>query len=82
MKLLFLSLLFLSCAKKGHEAQVNGAIDDYQVQYLFNYKGCDVVRFKDAGNFKYFTNCNGSVSQTVSCGQHCSREESITTGVR
>ena len=30
---------------------------DYKVDYLFEHDGCKVYRFRDKGNYVYFTNC-------------------------
>jgi hypothetical protein len=31
----------------------------YKVEYLFEHEGCKVYRFRDYGQYVYFTNCNG-----------------------
>ena len=31
----------------------------YKVEYLFEHDGCKVYRFRDYGQYVYFTNCNG-----------------------
>ena len=31
----------------------------YSVEYLFEHDGCKVYRFRDNGQFIYFTNCKG-----------------------
>lgn len=36
--------------------------DTYQVDYLFEHDGCKVYRFRDMGNYVYFTNCSGDVT--------------------
>ncbi|NLI72815.1 MAG: DUF4884 domain-containing protein [Bacteroidales bacterium] len=38
----------------------------YTVDYLFEHDGCRVYRFRDMGNYVYFTNCNGSVTALTS----------------
>lgn len=35
---------------------------DYIVSYLFEHDGCKVYRFDDAGEYVYFTTCNGETS--------------------
>lgn len=37
----------------------------YEVEYLFEHDGCKVYRFRDYGNYVYFTNCNNSVTSVV-----------------
>jgi hypothetical protein len=34
----------------------------YDVEYLFEHDGCKVYRFRDMGQFIYFTNCQGNVT--------------------
>lgn len=36
--------------------------DTYVVDYLFDHEGCKVYRFRDNGNYVYFTNCTGDVT--------------------
>lgn len=35
--------------------------DTYKVHYLFEHEGCKVYRFRDNGNYVYFTNCSDNV---------------------
>ncbi len=37
----------------------------YTVEYLFEHDGCKVYRFRDNGNFVYFTNCNNSSTSVL-----------------
>lgn len=34
----------------------------YEVEYLFEHDGCKVYRFRDYGEYVYFTNCQGDVT--------------------
>lgn len=34
----------------------------YRVEYLFEYDGCRMYRFRDQGNYVYFTNCDAKVT--------------------
>jgi hypothetical protein len=34
----------------------------YDIDYLFEHDGCKVYRFRDNGEYVYFTNCTGQVS--------------------
>jgi hypothetical protein len=34
----------------------------YEVAYLFEHDGCKVYRFRDQGNWVYFTNCSGEAT--------------------
>ena len=36
--------------------------ETYVVEYLFEHDGCKVYRFRDDGNYVYFTNCSGKVT--------------------
>lgn len=41
--------------------------EDYKVDYLFEHDGCKVYRFRDRGNYVYFTNCaNEAITLTDS----------------
>ncbi len=37
----------------------------YTVEYLFEHDGCKVYRFRDNGNYIYFSNCNGNVTSVI-----------------
>lgn len=45
---------------------------DYNVAFLFEHDGCKVYRFRDHGEFIYFTSCNGETTKALT----------DTTGVR
>jgi hypothetical protein len=56
-----LALLILSACETGQPlvkaaAENNGS---YNVSYLFENGGCKVYRFRDKGQWVYFTNCQG-----------------------
>lgn len=59
---LCLSVLAISCAQIpiATEKPVNN--ETYDVDYLFEHDGCKVYRFRDQGNYVYFTNCKGDVT--------------------
>ena len=50
---------------------------EFVVDKLFTHEGCTVYRFKDSGNNRYFTNCQGSTSWTETCGKNCTRQVGI-----
>lgn len=59
----FLMLNLISCYTERPVAkQVPGNNDTYKVDYLFEHDGCKVYRFRDMGNYVYFTNCSGDVT--------------------
>ncbi len=61
------SVLVFSCTVRR---PVTSAIpennDSYKVHYLFEHDGCKVYRFRDQGNYVYFTNCYGDVTAVTS----------------
>lgn len=68
-KLLFLPVTCVlllgltSCfAERPVAKQVPQNNDTYKVDYLFEHDGCKVYRFRDMGNYVYFTNCSGDVT--------------------
>lgn len=64
------SLIFVcGCVRKalGTDKTYNG---EFQVSLLFEHDECKVYRFKDVGDWRYFTNCKGSTTSKVSCGEH------------
>lgn len=69
--------LFSSC-KKDAEKKVASTNNEFDVELLFEVDGCKVYRFLD-GNYRYFTNCKGSVEWTESCGKNCRRQQTIQT---
>jgi len=59
-------ILFSSCHTRmpiSQERPINNPT--YEVAYLFEHDGCKVYRFRDSGNYVYFTNCNGSTTSVV-----------------
>lgn len=51
--------------------------ETYNVEYLFEHDGCKVYRFRDMGNYVYFTNCNGNVT-AIQDDSTSNRVETIT----
>ena len=37
----------------------------YKVEYLFEHDGCKVYRFRDYGNYVYFTSCKGETTSVL-----------------
>lgn len=60
------SLILSSCKQSGTPTQTDGAKHDFDVQFLFEAEGVKVYRFWDAGEYIYFTNCNGTTSYNTS----------------
>jgi hypothetical protein len=75
--LIFFTLLTLiSCSAKQPESTTAAGVD-FKVDKLFTHDGCTVYRFVDGGNYRYFTNCQGSTNWTENCGKNCSRNMSV-----
>lgn len=55
-------LLSLPACYMGQPLQTGPSQNNktYEVEYLFEHEGCRVYRFRDFGNWVYYTNCNGS----------------------
>lgn len=66
--------LAISCEVQPLE-QAETANPGVTVHKLFEYDGCTVFRFKDAGVNVYWANCPGSTrsSHTEDCGKNCTR---------
>jgi len=60
-------LIMTSCAKKGEYVRYR-AIDDYQVQKLFEANGASIYRFYDGGRHHYFTINGSSINVEQSTG--------------
>lgn len=58
----------------------------FTVERLFTHDGCTVYRFRDNGDRRYFTRCDGAASAEASwsesCGKSCTRMMQIPTGGR
>lgn len=55
-----LAITFFSCSvSKPIVTEKSKNNQTYKVDYLFEHEGCKVYRFRDDGNYVYFTNCNG-----------------------
>jgi len=48
-------VMAVGCAKDGTKVPVSGAVDDFQVTFLFEKDGIKVYRFRDNGYYHYFT---------------------------
>lgn len=61
--ILFLAVLLCSCAEQGvDEKPTNNP--NFRIALLFEYDGCKVYRFMDAGHWVYFTKCQGASNTT------------------
>lgn len=61
LTLLALPFLFFACyiQQPLHTGPAQNN-QTYEVEYLFEHEGCRAYRFRDMGNWVYYTNCNGS----------------------
>jgi hypothetical protein len=61
--LLIASATFASCSIQKPISKTSPENNrSYDVEYLFEHDGCKVYRFRDMGQFIYFTNCQGNVT--------------------
>ncbi len=78
------SLLVVGCAKDPEQMTETGN-PEFEVATLFTHAGCTVFRFRDAGRYHYFTNCQGETlgRYTTSCGAGCvrSKHETVPTTI-
>jgi|LakMenEpi03Aug12_release.lakeMendotaPanAssembly.Ray.scaffolds.fasta_scaffold557286_2 hypothetical protein len=77
-KLLLIALIFASC-KREAQKQVQSTNSNFNVELLFEVDGCKVYRFRDGENYKYFTNCKGSVSWDDTKTQQSGKTTQTTT---
>ena len=59
ISLLTLSVGYVGVPIKSEPPENNKT---YQVENLFEHDGCKIYRFYDPGNYVYFTNCPGTVT--------------------
>lgn len=68
------SILVLSSCSGSKSIPISKAAaannSSYEVEYLFEHEGCKVYRFLDAGNYVYFTNCQGTVTSIENDSTH------------
>lgn len=55
------------CGKQAESSTAAGV--EFRVDKLFTVDGCTVYRFRDAGYYRYFTNCSGSTDWTERSGK-------------
>jgi hypothetical protein len=69
-------LLLTACLEKPAQSAATVGVE-FVVETLFTHEGCTVYRFKDSGDYRYYTNCSGSTSWTTteSCGKSCTRHK-------
>lgn len=79
MKYLIAALLLVGCAESPVSRHSTNN-PDVGVSVLFEVDGCKVYRFSDAGHYRYFTTCQGSVSSSLKQGKS-TRPESISTEI-
>lgn len=60
--IILVCLIIVSCARTGikiPDAQVPTG-EDFEITFLFVYKGVEIYRFSDGGRYRYFSVGNGS----------------------
>ena len=56
---------YVGCLRQASRA-LNPAGVGFSVDRLFTHEGCTVYRFGDAGEYRYFTKCDGAASSSSS----------------
>ncbi len=65
--LLFSPLVFTDCyTGQPLKKEPSDNNTSYTVEYLFEHDGCKVYRFRDKGNYVYFTSCKGETTSVLS----------------
>lgn len=81
-KLAALSALALVLSGCGKDPVFTSSTDNpnVAVSKMFEFEGCTVYRFKDAGNYVYYSNCPGTTQsfRTESCGKNCTEHVPVT----
>lgn len=62
--LVFLTLLFISCAKEGTYVPSENAKADFNIEFLFECDGVKIYRFYDEGRARYFATGNGRMTDS------------------
>lgn len=58
------ALVLAACGKPAEHSAPAGV--GFNVDRLFTHEGCTVYRFGDAGEYRYFTKCDGAASSSSS----------------
>ena len=58
------ALVLAACSKPAEHSAPAGV--GFNVDRLFTHEGCTVYRFDDAGEYRYFTKCDGAASSSSS----------------
>ena len=72
------ALVLAACGKPAEHSTPAGV--GFNVDRLFTHDGCTVYRFGDAGEYRYFTKCEGAASsnttwsETRPCGKSQCRD--------
>jgi hypothetical protein len=63
-----LILLTTSCLKEGQSIEKTDN-PEFKLELLFKKDGCKIYRFRDCGNFIYWTDCRGKIETTYNNGK-------------
>lgn len=58
--LLLVLFLVFACTKEGKPVETTRQIDNFEVEFLFEYNGLQIYRFMDGGYKRYFSIGNGT----------------------
>lgn len=61
---ILLSVMFISCTKRGYPVNPKDNLVDFEVEYLFECDGVKMYRFFDDGYYRYFTTGNGKMADS------------------
>jgi hypothetical protein len=56
---LLLAVVFLSSCKGDARESIQDG--DFKIDFLFEKDGCKIYRFKDGGEYVYWSNCSGNM---------------------
>lgn len=80
-KILAITSVAVLLAACGKDPVSTGQSDNpnVPVSKMFEYEGCKVYRFKDAGEYVYYSNCSGTTTgfHAESCGKNCTKQVPI-----
>ena len=79
-------MMLAGCVENTPPMRVESSTNpNVPIALLFEYDGCKVYRFYDAGRYRYLSKCENASSSSVSseytesCGKSCSRTVSDET---
>lgn len=65
--LLLLLVLLTSCVQKV-EPEATSKVGNFTNEFLFEFEGCKMYRFKDGGRYIYWSDCRGKIQYDYTTG--------------